>query len=246
MKKQRLDLELVSRSLAPTLSQAQTLIRIGRVFLNEQKAITPSQQASKEDKIFIKEPLKYVSRGGLKLEHALQEFKINPNNQTCLDIGSSTGGFTDCLLQNGANHVYALDVGTHQLSDKLLSNPKVTSTEQTHFLKIPKLPNPKISLVTIDVSFISSKKILLHLLDIACTRKGENRELEIVLLLKPQFESSPKYLKKGVIRDPEIHQKIIDKFTLFCENNNIDIKNQTTSPIKGPKGNTEFLFHLTI
>ena len=240
MKKTRLDIEIFNRNLASSRSNSQTLIRAGQVFINEQKAITPSQLVSSTDNIFIKEKLRYVSRGGLKLEHALKKFKINPQNQICLDIGASTGGFTDCLLQHGANKVYALDVGSHQLSDKLKKDTRVFSLEQTHFLKIDKLPDPKISLVTIDVSFISSKKILNHLLTIS------NSKLVIILLLKPQFESSPKNLKKGVIKDPKIHQKIIADFQKFYHDHNIHMKNQTTSPIKGPKGNVEFLFHLII
>lgn len=240
MKKTRLDIELVQRNLVTTRSKAQTLIRTGQVFVNEQKAVTPSQLTTDKDKIFIKEKLKYVSRGGLKLEHALKEFKINPQDKICLDIGASTGGFTDCLLQNKAKKIYALDVGTHQLADKLKHDQKVNSLEQTHFLQIDQLPDSDISIITIDVSFISSRKILLHLLKI------RNQELEIILLLKPQFESSPKYLKKGVVKDPKIHQKIVADFILFCNDNNITIKNQTISPIKGPKGNIEFLFHLQI
>ena len=256
MKKTRLDITLVQRNLVPTRSQAQTLIRSGQVFLNDQKAITPSQLTTDKDKIIIKEKLKYVSRGGLKLEHALKEFKINPQRKICLDIGSSTGGFTDCLIQHHAQKVYALDVGTHQLADKLKNNPLIISLEQTHFLKINQLPDSDISLITIDVSFISSKKILLHIFNLfkpsVVTTLGLSpdsklpKHLEIILLLKPQFESSPKYLKKGVVKDPKIHQQIINDFQTFCQENHITVLNTTTSPIRGPKGNIEFLFHLNI
>ena len=160
--KQRLDLELVSRQLSSTRSQAQLTIRLGLVFVNQQKAISPSQTVDQNSIITINQPLKYVSRGGLKLEHAFKEFKIKPKNYVCLDIGASTGGFTDCLLQNDAKKVFALDVGTHQLADKLKINPRVISLEQTNFRHWDNLPE-KIDLVVIDTSFISIITILTHL-----------------------------------------------------------------------------------
>lgn len=243
--KSRLDLELVSRQLAPTRSQAQLLIMLGQVFVNEQKAVNAAQPIKPTDQIVIQKPLRYVSRGGLKLEHALQDFKIKPDKYTCLDIGASTGGFTDCLLQNGSAKVYALDVGTHQLADKLLKDPRVISMEKTNFRLFTKLPEP-IDLVVIDVSFISATKILQHLIKIFSKTKTKNSKLKIILLLKPQFESTPKQNRKGVIKNPKIHQQIIQDFQNFCHSQKINILNQTTSPIKGPKGNTEFLFHLEI
>ncbi|MBU0647763.1 TlyA family RNA methyltransferase [Patescibacteria group bacterium] len=260
MKKTRLDLSLVERNLVPSRSKAQILVRAGQVFINEQRAVTPAQMVKPSDNIVIKEPLKYVSRGGLKLEHALKKFQIDPTDLTCMDIGASTGGFTDCLLQHGATKIHAIDVGTSQLAEKLKSDPRVISTEQQNFRLLKNLP-AKIDLVTIDVSFISLTIILQHLKkllpeydsppSIGGTERPLGRlrggsSLEIICLLKPQFESPRKYLKKGVIRDPKIHQLIIKNFENFCHDNNFQIINQATSPIKGPKGNTEFLFYLTI
>lgn len=243
-KKQRLDLELTTRNLTQSRSQAQILIRAGQVFVNEQKAITPSQPVTSEDKIIIKEPLKYVSRGGLKLEHALKEFQVNPKDMVCMDIGASTGGFTDCLLQNGAQKVYALDVGHGQISEKLTKNPKVISIEKQNFRLLDKLP-AKINLFTIDVSFISLTIILDHLKKILTSQKYTTPP-QIICLLKPQFEASKKHLKKGVVKNPLIHQEIINLFKEYCQTNNFQITNKTTSPIKGPKGNIEFLFCLLL
>ncbi len=258
--KQRLDLELVSRHLAPTRSQAQLSIRLGLVFVNQQKAISPSQMVDEKSTITINQPLKYVSRGGLKLEHALSEFKIKPKNYTCLDIGASTGGFTDCLLQNGAQKIYALDVGTAQLADKLKNDPRVISLEQTNFRHYPQLPE-KINLVVIDTSFISITTILTHLKKIFSEFLNQNcleigncqqqfgpmkEKLKIICLLKPQFEAGPKNLRKGVVKNPKIHQQVIDDFQKFCQQENFAIINQTTSPLLGPKGNKEFLFLLQL
>jgi 23S rRNA (cytidine1920-2'-O)/16S rRNA (cytidine1409-2'-O)-methyltransferase len=237
--KKRLDQLVIIAYPELSRSQAQTLIRAGQVFVNEQKAVTPAQLATPEAKIVIKNRMPYVSRGGLKLEHALKEFQINPTGKICLDIGASTGGFTDCLLQHGANQVFTIDVGTSQLAEKLTKDPRVIVKEQTHFLYIEQLPDPNISLAVIDVSFISARKILSYLQKI-----NTNQNLEIILLLKPQFESLPKDRKKGVVKNPHVHKQIIKDFQNYCRDNKIKIKAQTTSPIKGPKGNIEFLFHL--
>lgn len=249
--KQRLDLELVSRQLSSTRSQAQLTIRLGLVFVNQQKAISPSQTVDQNSIITINQPLKYVSRGGLKLEHALKEFKIKPKNYVCLDIGASTGGFTDCLLQNDAKKVFALDVGTHQLADKLKIDPRVISLEQTNFRHWDNLPE-KIDLVVIDTSFISIITILTHLkkifskyLNQNCL-KIKNYKLKIVCLLKPQFEAGPKNLRKGVVKNPKIHELVKKNFRQFCQENNFSIINETTSPLLGPKGNIEFLFYLKL
>lgn len=237
--KSRLDIELVKRGLIESRSKAQTLIRAGLVMINQQKAVTPAQPVDQDTDIIITQPLKYVSRGGLKLEHALQEFNLKPTDYICLDIGASTGGFTDCLLQNGAKQVYAVDVGRGQLAQKLRLDKRVTNMEKTHWQTINQLPN-KIDLVTIDVSFISLTRILTHLQSIA------KQPLTIIALLKPQFEAGPQNLKKGVVKDPAIHQQVINDFTEFCHLNQFQILNQTTSPIKGPKGNIEFLFFLKL
>lgn len=242
MPKTRLDIELVNRGLANSRNRAQTLIRAGLVLINEQKAITPSQLVTPDTIIKIIQPLKYVSRGGLKLEHALKKFNINPTNYTCLDIGASTGGFTDCLLQNGAKKVYALDVGHGQLAEKLRQNSKVINIEKTHFNRLDSFPD-KINLITIDVSFISITKILDHLLNLI---PNNSMNLIIIVLLKPQFEAGPKNIRKGVVKDPVIHQKVINNFETFCQTKKIKIMNFTQSPIKGPKGNIEFLYQLSI
>ena len=240
MSKTRLDIEIVNRGLIESHTKAQTLIRAGLVFINQQKAVTPSQLVTSDTDIVITEPLKYVSRGGLKMEHALKTFEIKPDKYICIDIGASTGGFTDCLLQNGATQVYSIDVGRGQLAEKLRQDKRVINQEKTHWQTINQLPK-KIDLISIDVSFISLTRILSHLHKLI---SSTTQSPDIIALLKPQFEASPQNLKKGVVKDPKIHQQVIANFTEFCRLNGISIINQTQSPLKGPKGNIEFLFHL--
>jgi 23S rRNA (cytidine1920-2'-O)/16S rRNA (cytidine1409-2'-O)-methyltransferase len=241
MPKIRLDIELVNRELTDSRNRAQTLIRAGQVMINQQKAVNPSQLVTTDTVIKIIEPLKYVSRGGLKLEHALRQFDIDPQGFICLDIGASTGGFTDCLLQHGAKKIYAIDVGHGQLAEKLRHNPRVVNMEKTHFIKINQLPTFP-DLITIDVSFISLTKILDHLLSILPNKK----HVKIIALLKPQFETEAKYLQKGVVKNTKIHQLVNQNFQNFCRDKRIKIIDHAASPIKGPKGNIEFLYNLSI
>jgi len=242
MFKSRLDIELVNRHLVPTRNQAQTLIRAGLVLINQQKAISPSQMVDQTTIITITQPLKYVSRGGLKLEHALKIFNIKPQDYICLDIGASTGGFTDCLLQHGARKVYALDVGHGQLATKLRQDNRVINLEKTHWKTIEQLPE-QLDLITIDVSFISLTKILDHLQHIAT---DNDCDLAVIALLKPQFEAGPANLRKGVVKDPKIHQQVLANFVNYCQQHSWQIVDSTPSPIKGPKGNVEFLFYLQL
>lgn len=236
--KKRLDLILTEKNYFKSRSEAASFIRAGMVFINNQNETKPGKYFDENTikEIVIKEKPKYVSRGGYKLEKALNVFKIDVNNKVCLDIGASTGGFTDCLLQNNAKKVYAVDVGYGQIDLKLRNHPKVVLIERTNIRYIDKtIFKEKIDIITIDVSFISVEKFLLNLLDLL------NKDASIIILFKPQFEAEPKDVKKGIIKDKEVHIKVISRFFEFLKSNNLKMVNLTFSPIKGSKGNIEFL-----
>jgi 23S rRNA (cytidine1920-2'-O)/16S rRNA (cytidine1409-2'-O)-methyltransferase len=236
--KKRLDLILVEKNLFKSRNEAQKAIFAKMVLVNEQLETKPGKMFSvdKIKDIKIKEFPKYVSRGGYKLQKALDEFKIDVSEKICLDIGASTGGFTDCLLQYNAKKVYAVDVGYGQLDLKIRNNPKVVPIEKTNIRYIDKtLFKEKIDIVTIDVSFISIKKFVLNLLDIL------NKDFAIIILIKPQFEANIEEVKKGVVKDKAVHKMILLDFLKFFNQNNLKIVNLTYSPIRGPKGNIEFL-----
>lgn len=238
-KKIRLDQLLVEKMFAETRQKAQWLIRSGNVLVNNSIVDKPSTLTPPDAEIKIKEKIPYVSRGGLKLEHAIKSFGISAKDKTALDIGCSTGGFTDCLLQNGAAKVYAVDVGYGQLALSLRNDPRVILMEKTNarYLKPQNFPVPP-DLVTIDVSFISLEKILPA---VSALVSGKT---EVVALIKPQFEAGIKFIKKGVVRDTHIHEQVIKKIKESAQKNNLEPINVVESPILGPKGNKEFLLYM--
>lgn len=240
MVKKRVDVLLLELGLAESRSMAQRLVMAGQVRADDQlvhKASSLIQEGAHLEVIALP---KYVSRGGQKLEYALAAFQTLVNGQICADVGASTGGFTDCLLQNGATKVYAIDVGHGQLHWKLRQDERVEVMEKTNARYLKNLPE-KIDLITIDVSFISLEKILPIVMN-WLTEKGQ-----IIALIKPQFEAGKREVEmgKGVIRKPEVHQAVLHKILQFVETINLFPAGLIASPIKGPKGNIEFLMWLS-
>ncbi len=240
MKKERIDKFLVELGFAETLKKAQALIMSGAVMVNEHRVEKPSEMFFSEAKIRIKgeaNKIKYVGRGGLKLERALEKFHIQPNEYVCLDVGSSTGGFTDCLLQNGAKKVVALDVGTNQLVWELRNNQKVEVRENTNarYLK-PTDFSEKFDLIVMDVSFISVTKIFPALIKLL---KDNGK---IIVLVKPQFEVEKSEVEKGgLVLETEKHEKVIARINQAARKIGLDILDTIESPILGASGNKEFL-----
>ena len=240
-KKTRLDQALVARGIIPSREKASRQIMAGQVRINGQVARKASQEVTEEDKLELEAAEKFVSRGGHKLQGALDHFKIKVEGKTCLDVGSSTGGFTDCLLQAGAKKVYCVDVGDNQLDWKLRSDPRVVCREgvNARYLRGEDFPE-KIDLITIDVSFISLEKILPAALTTVA------KDFEIIPLIKPQFEAGREQVgKAGVVRDVDIHSQVVERVKKFVEN---ELKlawiGVIESPLKGPAGNKEFLAYL--
>lgn len=236
MPKQRADALLVERGLAESRTQAQRLVMAGQVRANGQVVPKPSSLLADETSLEVIKGPRYVSRGGEKLEAALGQFEIDPTRWICTDVGSSTGGFTDCLLQHGAAKVYAIDVGKGQLDWKLRQDARVVVMEQTNARNIEKLPEP-ISLATVDASFISLKT-LLPVVRTWLAEKGQ-----VIALIKPQFEAGKQESSRGegVIRNPEIHHRILSEVLGFAEQNGFGLLGLIRSPLVGPKGNIEFL-----
>lgn len=236
--KQRIDLYLLENNYCQTRSQAQQMIDFGLVKINQQVVNKSNYLIKATDSLEV-EPLKYVSRAGIKLAAALNEFKIDVQDKVILDIGASTGGFTDCCLQAGAKLVYALDVGTNQLAEKLRFNPKVINLEQVNLKDLPNLKfNDIINIIVCDVSFISLKHVFANLTNLL------NDELIMVFLIKPQFELDQKIINqtKGIIKNPKHHQLAIDKVKEYAMQNNFELKQIMYSPILGKKGeNQEFI-----
>jgi len=236
--KKRLDQLLVDRHLVESREQAQRLIRAGHVRIKEQTASKPGHLYPDDTPIELKQTEKYVSRGGLKLEAAVNHFKLQLSGKVGLDIGSSTGGFTDCMLQNGVRHVYAVDCGTHQLHQKLRDDERVIVMEQTNarYLTPTDIPEP-IDFCSIDTSFISLTKILPPLKNLL------KPQGEIISLIKPQFEAGKHQVGKGgVVRDTAVHQEVIEKIEHFGSHElGFEWIGHCQSPIKGPAGNIEFL-----
>ena len=239
--KERLDLLLVNRGLAPSREKAKTMIMEGNVFVENEREDKAGSMFDTEAKIEIKgNTLKYVSRGGLKLEKAMTHFDIELNDKVCMDIGASTGGFTDCMLQNGAVKVYSIDVGYGQLDWKLRNDPRVVCMEKTNIRYVlPEDLQEPAQFSSIDVSFISLTKVLLPVRNLL-TDDGE-----IVCLIKPQFEAGrEKVGKKGVVRDPAVHLEVIEKVIAYASTIAMEPCHLSFSPIKGPEGNIEYLLHL--
>ena len=239
--KERLDVLLVIRGLMNSRQQAKAVIMAGEVFVNgerEDKAGTTFDE--KVDIVVKSNKQKYVSRGGFKLEKAIDCWPIDLNDKICMDIGSSTGGFTDCMLHNGARKVYAVDVGTNQLAWSLRNNEKVVSMEKTNIRYLTSdQVNDKIQFASVDVSFISLSKILVP------ARELLEEGAQMVCLIKPQFEAGrEKVGKKGVVRDKKVHIEVIEQVMLFAYNNKFDILDINYSPIKGPEGNIEYLIYI--
>lgn len=239
--KERLDVLLVKRGLAESREKAKAVIMAGEVFVNNQREDKAGQTFPVTAAIEVRgKKMKYVSRGGYKLEKAMESFPIVLNDCVCMDVGSSTGGFTDCMLQNGARFVYAIDVGTNQLAWKLRQDERVRSMEKTNIRYVtPEDIGEAVDFVSIDVAFISLTKVLTPVKELM--KEGA----QMVCLIKPQFEAGrEKVGKKGVVRDPAVHVEVVRKIFDFCLENGFDVLNLDYSPIKGPEGNIEYLIHL--
>lgn len=239
--KKRIDVLLFERGLAPSREKARTLIMAGSVYVNNQKFDKPGDTVSDDAEIEVRgSTLKYVSRGGLKLEKAMQLFPIDLNGKICMDIGASTGGFTDCMLQNGAQKVYSVDVGYGQLAWQLRQDPRVVNLERTNarYLTREQVPE-EIDFFSVDVSFISLRIILPAVRPLL--RDGG----QAVCLIKPQFEAGrEKVGKKGVVRDRAVHQEVVETICRFALENGYSVLGLTFSPVKGPEGNIEYLVYL--
>ncbi len=240
--RKRLDLVLCEKNLASSRQRAKSLIMAGKVKVNDRQIDKPGTLIGPDDTIELKEELPFVSRGGLKLQEGLIAFNLNPDGLVCLDIGASTGGFTDCLLQNGAKKVFAVDVGYGQLAWTLRNDSRVIVIERTNIRNMPLSALPcSVDLVTIDVSFISLKIVVPAVL------KFMNAKATILALIKPQFEvGKGKVGKGGVVRDPELHEEVIRNLTGFFTDIGLSVSPALPSPILGPKGNKEFLISLTL
>ncbi len=243
MSKERLDVLLVSRGLATSREKAKAIIMAGDVFVNGQREDKPgtSFDESKITSLEVKgDELPYVSRGGLKLEKAMKSFDLKLDGFICMDIGASTGGFTDCMLQNGAVKVYSVDVGHGQLAWKLRSDERVVCMEKTNFRYLTREDiEDDLDFASVDVSFISLTKILIP------ARKLLKDGGEMVCLIKPQFEAGrEKVGKKGVVREPEIHKEVIDKVIDFADIIGFKVLNLEFSPVRGPEGNIEYLVYI--
>jgi 23S rRNA (cytidine1920-2'-O)/16S rRNA (cytidine1409-2'-O)-methyltransferase len=243
MPKERLDVILVSRGLAASREKAKAVIMAGDVFVNGQREDKPGTafDESKIISIDVKsKELAYVSRGGLKLEKAMKSFELKLDGFVCMDIGASTGGFTDCMLQNGASKVYSVDVGHGQLAWKLRSDERVVCMEKTNFRYLVRDDiDDDLDFASVDVSFISLTKILIP------ARKLLKDGGEMVCLIKPQFEAGKdKVGKKGVVREPEIHREVIERVIDFADIIGFKILNLDFSPVRGPEGNIEYLLYI--
>lgn len=242
MARQRLDIAMTQLGLADSRQKAQALIMAGEVYVNGQKQLKAGASLGEDDTVEVrtKHSLRYVSRGGLKLEKALSLWPIGLEGKVCADIGASTGGFTDCMLQNGARLVYAVDVGYNQLDWKLRTHPQVVCMERTNarYLTREQIPE-ELDFFSVDVSFISLSLILPAL------RPLMKDDGQAVCLVKPQFEAGKdKVGKKGVVRDPAVHLEVLENFLDHAAQAGFAVRDLTFSPIKGPEGNIEYLGYL--
>ncbi|MEK6527409.1 MAG: TlyA family RNA methyltransferase [Nitrospirota bacterium] len=242
MNKIRLDKLLVTKGLIESLEKARALILEGLVLVNDTKTDKAGTLVDSNSDLKILQTLPYVSRGGLKLEAALRDFNINITGKTAMDVGASTGGFTDCLLQHGAKEVYAVDVGYGQFAWKLRNDPRVTVFEKTNIRYFIRENIPaEIDIATIDVSFISLLKVIPKVMEFLCPAG------EIIALIKPQFEALKKDVEKGgVIKNETKRAEIVDTIIREVEKMGLEVKGVIKSPLTGPKGNVEFLIYLKL
>jgi 23S rRNA (cytidine1920-2'-O)/16S rRNA (cytidine1409-2'-O)-methyltransferase len=246
----RLDDLVVARGLAPDRDMAARLILAGKVRVGTgdgaRSNMKPGELVSESSSLALAERAPFVSRGGEKLAAALDAFHVDPTGRICLDVGASTGGFTDVLLRRGAARVYALDVGHGQLADALRADPRVVSMERTHaarlepgsveHITLPETP----SLAVIDVSFISLTRVLTGV------KAALDTDGEVVPLVKPQFEADPAQAPKGVVRDPAVRRATVDRIAAFASSIGFEVRGEIESPLRGPAGNVEFLLHLAL
>lgn len=241
--KVRLDVALVERGYLESRAKAQATIMAGDVYVNGQKADKAGFEVEDADQIEVRGAVcPYVSRGGLKLEKALRDFGVDPTGYVCSDSGASTGGFTDCLLQQGASKVFAIDVGYGQLAWKIRSDPRVVVMERTNIRYVtPEDLGEPLDLSVVDVSFISLK-LVLPVIKSLLKPTGQ-----VLCLIKPQFEAGKEKVgKKGVVRDPAVHEEVLRSFLSLADELGFTIRNLTFSPVKGPEGNIEFWGHLSL
>ena len=241
--KERLDVLLVSLGLAESRAKAQATIMAGEVYVNGQKADKSGMEVDITSNVEVRgSACPYVSRGGLKLEKALRNFGVDPTGYVCSDSGASTGGFTDCLLQQGASKVFAIDVGYGQLAWKIRNDPRVVVMERTNIRYVtPEDLGEMLDLSVIDVSFISLG-LVLPVVKTLLKPTGQ-----VLCLIKPQFEAGKEKVgKKGVVRDPAVHEEVLQNFISLAKSLDFTIRNLTFSPVKGPEGNIEFLAHLSM
>jgi len=242
MSKERLDVLLVNKGFAQSRERAKRIIMAGLVMVDEQKIDKAGTMVKADAKIrLLGDDLPYVSRGGLKLAKGIEIFKVGFNNKVAADIGASTGGFTDCMLQNGVSKVYAIDVGYGQLAWKLRSDERVVNMERTNIRNVKPVDiGELLDVASIDVAFISLTKVLPVAFDLLKT------DGEVIALIKPQFEAGKENVgKKGVVRDPAIHSKVINEIISFAIDTGFKVKGLTFSPVKGPEGNIEYLVYLS-
>ncbi|MDD5887739.1 MAG: TlyA family RNA methyltransferase [Oscillospiraceae bacterium] len=239
--KKRLDVAVFEHGLTESREKAKALIMEGSVYVNGQRCLKAGEQVKEDDRIELRgKKMPYVSRGGYKLAKAMEVFPLDLIDKTCMDIGASTGGFTDCMLQNGAKKVYSIDVGYGQLAWKLVTDPRVVNMERTNFRYVTgeQIPEP-IDFASVDVSFISLRIILPVL------RERLRMGGQAVCLIKPQFEAGrEKVGKKGVVRDVKVHTEVVETITQFALDHGFSLLGLTYSPIKGPEGNIEYLMFL--
>lgn len=241
-KKERLDILLVEKGIFTSRERAKSSIMAGKIFVDGQRVDKAGEKVNVDaDIIFKGQEIPYVSRGGLKLEKAIKEFGVNLKDKVCMDIGASTGGFTDCMLQNDAKKVFSIDVGYGQFAWKLRTDPRVVCMERTNIRYVtPETLGEVTDFASIDVSFISLKKIMPATLNLL------NETGEVVALIKPQFEAGKEKVgKKGVVRDINVHKEVVLDIVEFLISQNLNILSVSYSPIKGPEGNIEYLVYFT-
>lgn len=239
MRKKRLDVLLVERGLVESRQRAQSLIMAGQVLVDDDVVDKSGKRVAEDAQVTIRAGLPYVSRGGIKLEHALDRFEVDVTGKISADVGASTGGFTDCLLQRGARRVYAIDVGYGQLAWQLRQDPRVVVLERTNIRYLESLPE-SIDLATVDVAFISLELVLPKAMDLL------QPQGEIIVLIKPQFEAEREQVGKGgVVRDPAVHRAVLEKIAAWAMDSRLQVRGLIPSPLKGPAGNLEFFAHLS-